>query len=1219
MIRYHYIIFLLLVLLGNDLKAQSFSAKVQKLSIEDGLSNRFVRRTFQDSKGFIWLGTNYGLNRYDGYSFKLFTRENEGLSSNIIHNIYEDSDSCLWITYLDAEGKPLPNIDVLNLNTLMVEPFANKVGKECAIKEDEIFELYQASSQELFFVTKDKRVFEYQGRSRCQELFKLPYPTHKLNSILKADQNIWVAGEGFLLEYNESGELQEQAQLPFKSVLDMNWEEGTLSGFARSLNDSLMTFSKRVGQPTDYEIVALFSEDLEKLNNGSKIKQAPNGLIWYNDMNISRMYNSKGELVYDFSEQLPDKSIHSIFSVCFDNNNSAWLATTGGVLVLTVRPNLFHSYLNYDEFVPNSKAYSTRGILEYDGFLYVNSYSGRRRINLETGDVEDIDSDGRDPELDIMLDKDGYIWFCGERKSSVQRFNPQTNEITNIPCKSLTGEMEKDNLKLFQDSRGRIWLGTTQGVYYLDTVHHAFIKHGAYGLCSKLNNSAVYAFAEDSVEQVLWVGSSKGIYKYDYKLGRFTREYAPNREAPYYIPHGYILYIHKDKNEDFYWLGTYEGGVIKWSPKTGEHEHFTVATGLSDNVVYSILEDDNGYLWFASNYGLMRFAKEEEWCNIYLPRDGITAEEFNTFSVHQSASGRFYFGGINGVIAFYPNHFQDKGNSNIPIHVLSYEYLRGDVEQLEDRTEQLMKEEIITLGPNDNFFRLTFSLLDFREPSQNRYAYKIEGSGQSWQYTSENVVRVNRLPYGKYTLVVRGRGFDGQWSSREIRIPIVMNVAFYKTRGFLIAMSILFGLVVLGLARMAIRNSEKNKVYLEEEIANRTQTLLEREQDLLKAKEEAEKSSHAKAEFLSVMSHEIRTPMNAVVNLTNFLLEDNPTQKQVENLNILKFSANNLLAIINDVLDFNKIESGKVDFEHIDFDLLSLLDSIHYGMEVNAKQKNIYFFLDADINLPQMLVGDPNRLTQILNNLISNAIKFTEKGHVKLQLTLVHETPQDITLRFDVEDTGIGIAKEEMNYIFNMFTQAASDTTRKYGGTGLGLAITKRLLQLQDSDIELTSEVGKGSTFSFVLKFDKGKALSSKRFKHKRATTNGQLLEGAKILVVEDNAVNVLVVKKFLKKWGIEFTHAADGEEAIQKITTSSFDLILMDIHMPNMDGYTASRQIRKMNGQEYRDIPIIALTASALMDNQNKVFEAGMNDIVVKPFNPSELYEILTKYLVVS
>ena len=253
MIRNHYIILLLLVLFSSDLKAQSFSAKVQKLSIEDGLSNRFVRRTFQDSKGFIWLGTNYGLNRYDGYSFKLFTRENEGLSSNIIHNIYEDSDSCLWITYLNAEGKPLPNIDILNLNTLRVEPFATKVSKECAIKEDEIFELYQASDQVLFLVTKDKRVFEYQGNSRCQELFKLPHPTHKLNSILKEDHNIWVAGEGFLLEYNESGELQEEVQVPFKSVLDMNWEEGTLSGFARSLEDSLMTFSKSVGHPTDYD------------------------------------------------------------------------------------------------------------------------------------------------------------------------------------------------------------------------------------------------------------------------------------------------------------------------------------------------------------------------------------------------------------------------------------------------------------------------------------------------------------------------------------------------------------------------------------------------------------------------------------------------------------------------------------------------------------------------------------------------------------------------------------------------------------------------------------------------------------------------------------------------------------------------------------------------------------------------------------------------------
>lgn len=1227
MIRYAFITAVLWWGLVGQLAGQSFSAKLRKISIEDGLSNRFVRRTFQDSKGFIWLGTNYGLNRYDGYGFHLFTKEKEHLPSNRIYQMYEDADTCMWVRFYSNEDKDLlKEVSIINLNTLEVYSFEDKFGEDFPIQEQEIFEIYQVAPTIIYIVTRTRKVYEYREGKQLKLMFTLPYPNYTLSNIMTTEEAIWVVGMGYILEYDRKGILYEEALVPFQSVLSVHKEGEHLAGFARYLqNDSLFYFSKKPHKTVNYGSPNFEAQQIQVLNPTSNIWQASNGLIWYHDFYRSCIYNSKGEVIYDFVDQFSPSILQGIFHVFFDNNNNAWIGTTDGVYILTISSNRFYSYLHQNEFVPGSKKHIIHGVVEHDNYLYANTRSGRKRINLVTEEVESLEEAainleyGRAPEEDAMKDSKGYIWFCGNQ-NNVQRYDPRTDTIINIPCKHAiptnVADYEDKNLKLYEDSHSRIWLGTKNGLYYYDLMHKAFIKFNAYSQCGELNKSAVYAIVEDTSNQTLWVGSTTGLYQYDYELGYFTYHYSSKLAIPYYLPSDHIYSLHKEKDRNVLWIGTFDGGLIKWDPGTGDYEHFTVAKDLSDNTIYGILEDDRNQLWMSSNYGLMRFDKYDHWCLTYLPREGIPTEQFTRTSCYKAEDGRFYFGSENGILAFYPQHFQREDLSNIPFHVLKYECLTDSDKEMEDRTDDLIREGKITLKPNDLFFRISFALLDYRNPSQNQYSYKIDGSGQGWQALSDNELRINRLPFGNYRLIVKGQGPDDQWSRHEIVIPIEVPAPFYKTTVFSTLMAFLLIAIIIGIARIYVINNRRKKLYLEREIANRTQKLLEREQDLLKAKEEAEKSSHAKAEFLSIMSHEIRTPMNAVVNLTNFLLEDSPAVRQVENLNILKFSANNLLAIINDVLDFNKIESGKVEFEAIDFDLLQLLDSIRYSMAVNARKKDIGFFLESDLNLSHMLVGDPNRLTQILNNLISNAIKFTDKGWVKLRLKVVEETNNNIKLDFAIQDTGIGISDEERLYIFNMFTQAASDTTRKYGGTGLGLAITRKLLQLQDSEIELQSTVGEGSTFSFVLEFGKGAPLQSSNGVGVPTQKDRRDLTGKHILVVEDNTVNVLVVKRFLQKWGVEFVHAEDGLEALKKVDDYAFDLILMDIHMPNMDGYEAAKAIRQKENAHYQQVPIIALTASALLDNKERVYEAGMNDIVVKPFKPAELYRILTQYI---
>jgi signal transduction histidine kinase/ActR/RegA family two-component response regulator len=376
--------------------------------------------------------------------------------------------------------------------------------------------------------------------------------------------------------------------------------------------------------------------------------------------------------------------------------------------------------------------------------------------------------------------------------------------------------------------------------------------------------------------------------------------------------------------------------------------------------------------------------------------------------------------------------------------------------------------------------------------------------------------------------------------------------------------------------------------------------------------DKAEKSSLAKSEFLSTMSHEIRTPLNAVIGMSNLLMMGNPRPDQEENLEILKFSASNLLAIVNDVLDFNKIESGKVVFENIRFNLAELMHNICGGQIIKANEKGLIFKLKVDDALRnKIVIGDPTRITQIIFNLVSNAIKFTRQGYVEVKVNCMEDRHNQIIIRFSVKDSGIGIERDNLNAIFEPFTQESITTTRKYGGTGLGLAIVKRLLELRGVQMEVVSKPGQGSEFSFKLDLP----VATEKPEAPAAQLNVNVdtdreLYNLNILVAEDNMVNTMLMKKFFSKWHVKSSFAENGERAIEMMQYGNFDIVLMDLQMPVLNGFDAAIEIRKMPDAQKANIPIIALTASALTDIREQVFSAGMNDYVSKPFKPEELKE---------
>ncbi len=371
---------------------------------------------------------------------------------------------------------------------------------------------------------------------------------------------------------------------------------------------------------------------------------------------------------------------------------------------------------------------------------------------------------------------------------------------------------------------------------------------------------------------------------------------------------------------------------------------------------------------------------------------------------------------------------------------------------------------------------------------------------------------------------------------------------------------------------------------------------------LKQAKEEAEAASKAKTDFLSTISHEIRTPLNAVVGISHFLMNDKPKKNQVESLESLKFSAENLTNIINDILDYNKLESGSIEFEMTEVNLRDLARKIISAHMPSAKAKGVDLILEFDDRIHESVLADSTRIYQVVNNLIHNALKFTSEGYVKLKLDLVRHNAKSVKILCIVSDSGIGISREKQAVIFDKFTQAGSSTTREYGGTGLGLAIIKRILNLVGSEINVVSEEGKGAVFSFELSFSKVKRLP------KPAIYEDDLadkkLKGKKILLVEDNQMNVMVASKFLNKWEVKIDVASNGQEGVDKVLANNYDLVLMDLQMPVLDGYEATKKIRQQNSR----IPIIALTASALLRVRREVHAVGMNDYITKPFNPEEL-----------
>ncbi len=826
---------------------------------------------------------------------------------------------------------------------------------------------------------------------------------------------------------------------------------------------------------------------------------------------------------------------------------------------------------------------------------------------------------------------------------------------------------------IYEDSKHNILLSTNNGlVIIFDKLNKPFdfynleFRHISHD--STNNRSLSFGLAYEVKEDIfgnIWIGTIKGLNKISREeLEKETSEikikqYLKNDNGTS-ISDNFILSLHPDKNGKL-WIGTSQGGLNMLDIKTDEIEYFTMKDGLPDNKIYAILEEerDDVYtsLWCSTNNGITNIlynnetgSKKDILVYNYYMEDGLQSNEFNQYSCYKNDEGIMYFGGVNGFNRFDPKTISTK--SNQPTAMITDFKVIG-----KEKSFIINNDKPIVLSHNENFFYIEFTALDYSYSDRIKYAYKLDGLDNDWIFANNRrFVNYTNLKDGEYTFIVKSSNKLGVWSDEEEKwdkLLIKINPPFWKTPlAYILYSFVLLCLIILIICYIIRRFKKKNLELNKERIEKERQQILNQKLRVI---------DKIKDEFLANTSHELKTPLNGIIGITESLIdgvcgEISPEVR--ENLILITQSGRRLYNLVNEILDYSKLKNDKLILNKKPVDIKDLCNIVITTIKPTLKDKEIEIFNLIDEDTP-LVMGDENRIEQILFNIIGNAVKFTKEGSIEIKSRVVKredfnsiKTNNDF-LELSISDTGIGIPKDKIKYIFNPFEQLDGSISKEYEGTGLGLSITKKIIEEHNGFIDVDSELSKGSVFKVyfpINNYDKPKKripnndttidLANIHIKdlvkdpselyYKNPNEAPQISEEKtlvkirhdmiNILIVDDEHINRKVLRNQLSIRNYNIIEAVNGIDALNIIDnlknennqnnghiSHPIDLVILDIMMPKLSGYEVCKILR----EEYTisDLPILLLTAKDTVKDKVIGFNSGANDFITKPFNKNELY----------
>lgn len=1194
---------LLLLCLLINVRSVAQQTAWQSISIAEGLSQGMVYDLMQDQEGFIWIATKDGLNRYDGYNFKVYTHDPYNpfsISGNTCTALLQDTKGRIWIG-TEKDG--------LNLFDTRTQKFYRA---QIADKNQT-----NAGNYSILNIKEDTKGNIWIITDVADKIYTI---AHNRQLPEKPDFSLWIEKAVFT---NKPAEFLSDGHFMRSQYSYSLFRHHP----AHPAANTILTTVGRVGTPIIQDRKGrfwVFRDDMIECWDKTGVKKITSYLeksIIANVLSDGRISIVNKEKLWIFESDsllklntldsktafaaIPDS--RNITRIMQDNSGNLWLGTGGfGLLKFNPLTRQFKSFLP-----DHSPAMLWQ---DHQGRTYVHANFNPAyqyfQLNTTGNTLTPLPikiADKKFVHQYLIQDKKGQFWIMygiiGSFKKFLIKYSKDWQFIKEYPIPESELIKGTFKLKIHEDEKGNIWLGMIDGTLWrLNPTAETFTGFSFKSLLPQ-NGSTVETFAMyQDINHTLWIGTQKGLIKATNLQGQPQFSiYKNNINDRRSLSNDFVSGMIDDplQPQKYLWVSTKGGGLERLDKQNNTFEHFTEKQGLPNKVVYGVLVGDDKNLWLSTNRGISRLNPRTLIFSNFNKSDGLQEDEFNTDSYFKASTGELLFGGINGVNIFRASEINSK-KSAPKAKLIGLKVNNKPIEPTDENSiintsiEYLQK---LSLSHNENLVTLEFGLMEYTNPVKNRFRYQLKGIDKDWIDAGTNrFANYAQLPAGNYTFQVMGKTNGEVWS-KPIELNIRVNPPFYATWWAYLLYFVLISYVIY-----RFYQNQLNRVRLQTQ--------------LLYKDKEAERLTELdtiKTQFFTNISHEFRTPLTLLLGPIGTLLTKYP-QETV--LPLMQRNAYRLLNLINQLLDLGKLESKEMRLNLQKGDLAKFIGILASSFSSLAENKQIGF--EASIQPKSYITDfDADKIEKIITNLLSNAFKFTQKGG-KINLAAEYsDISPDKRWKITIADSGIGIAPDKLDKIFDRFYQVESNTSRNYEGTGIGLALVKELVKIMHGEIRVESTIGKGSTFFVEIPFEKADAedaitdfnVPKQLFNKEHSVTEMQAYNPDKnqqtILLVEDNEDLRLYIRSVFEDAYLVI-EATDGQDGLEKALEITPDLIISDLMMPRMDGFEMCRSLK--SDEKTSHIPIIMLTAKAEVEHRIEGFNLGADEYLIKPFNRAEI-----------